>query len=106
MCIQPEFSTDKEVKVRLPHRCTECRRVILPGQRARYIAGKWDGAFDSFYFCLDCMQLRTEYLGRVGDGCEMPNFGELRGSLEVSEENQDLLERFDAISGRAQEVKP
>ena len=55
------FINEKSHVARKPHRCSECRRTIAPGERYQYISGKWGGSLDVFKVCSDCEQARAVF---------------------------------------------
>lgn len=69
----PEFFEEKTRKAVKPNKCSECRRVIEPGERYEHVAGKWDGHFETFKMCSDCLSIRKSFF------CEGFSFG---GMLE------------------------
>lgn len=61
MCFEyddyPEMYDERTVKVRKPHRCHACRKIILAGQSAKLATGKFDGAFFRSYQCEACQRM-------------------------------------------------
>lgn len=57
----PEFYESSTPKARKEHECDECRRTIHVGEKYRYIAGKWDGDFETFKICLLCEEIRRSF---------------------------------------------
>lgn len=57
----PAFCDERIVTARREHRCCECRETIQPGTDYEYVAGKWDGRFDSFKTCLLCVEIRRAF---------------------------------------------
>lgn len=55
----PEFHSVTTPKARRQRHCDECGGLILPGDRYERVAGKWDGAFDTFDICEHCRDLRV-----------------------------------------------
>ena len=55
----PEFSTSRIVKSKKKRRCYECCGIILPSEPYLYIAGKWEGYFETFTICQHCRNLRV-----------------------------------------------
>jgi hypothetical protein len=45
-------------KARKEHKCTECGSVIKKGEEYEYISGMWDGTWDFFKTCQDCIDIR------------------------------------------------
>lgn len=46
-------------KARKQHRCEECGRYILPGERYEKVVGKWEGEVSGFNTCTHCLDIRT-----------------------------------------------
>lgn len=71
-----EFTSTKMLKAKKDHKCYECRGVIKKGDRYEKTSGVWDGTFDTFKVCLDCLSLRKEffrggyYYGRIWEDFE------------------------------------
>jgi hypothetical protein len=53
----PEFYREKVQMARKQYHCCECHKPINIGDKYTYIAGKWDGDFNSFRQCLSCNKL-------------------------------------------------
>lgn len=72
----PSFHTVKMIKSRKKHKCCECKRTIEKGEEYEKTSGMWDGRFDEFKTCSDCISLRKEfftsgyYFGRIWDDFE------------------------------------
>ena len=71
----PEFSTEKIIKARTPHKCCECKQEIKPGEIYERVTGKWDGELSTINTCLICSRIRQDYCSH---GYE---FGGLREAL-------------------------
>lgn len=54
----PSFCNVTIRAARKLHACYECGGKILPGERYEYIAGKWDGLFDTMNVCERCHDIR------------------------------------------------
>jgi len=54
------FYDCKTVKGRKDHRCSECLRTIEKGEQHTYVKGLWDGDFETFRTCGDCMSMTRE----------------------------------------------
>ena len=57
----PDFTSTKMFTAKKDHKCTECKGVIKKGAQYEKTVGKWDGNFDTFKTCLDCLSLRREF---------------------------------------------
>lgn len=56
----PVFYEAHTVKGRKTHKCSECLRVIEKGEHHEYVRGLWEGDFDQFRTCSDCLELRHD----------------------------------------------
>lgn len=55
----PEYYRLRLVKAaRKQHRCEECGRAILPGERYENVHGKWEGAVSTLKTCANCLDIR------------------------------------------------
>lgn len=80
---QPEFFKSKIVTAKNPHICSECHREIQPGEKYEYVSGKWEGCFDTFKTCEDCLSIRSSFF------CEGYMFG---GMFEMLSEHIDEMD--------------
>ena len=71
----PEFITCRVQIARKIHVCEECGGKIVPGATYEYVAGRWDGHFDTFKTCHHCLSLR-EWAG-ISVPCFCWSFGNL-----------------------------
>jgi len=71
----PEFYQEKMVVCRKPHECVECKRTIEAGEKAEYIAGKWEGEVITSYTCTECREI-AKVIARCGYciGCLWDDF--------------------------------
>jgi len=58
---QAEIYTQKTTKARKIHKCTECKREILPGEKYELFKGKWEGDFQTYKTCKDCLSVRGQF---------------------------------------------
>ena len=56
----PEFYSESRPVARKARKCSECRRMIQPGERYFKVVGKWDGMFDVFSRCCYCEAVAKE----------------------------------------------
>lgn len=54
----PAFYHKETRKARKPHKCTECGRAIMPGERYEHIRAKWDSIPDVVRTCPRCLDLK------------------------------------------------
>jgi hypothetical protein len=57
----PEFCSTTHYVARQEHKCIECGRAIVKGERYEYVSGKWDGSMDVFKTCEDCESVRDAF---------------------------------------------
>lgn len=57
----PSVVTETKPKARKVHKCTECRRDIVPGEIYEKVHGCWEGEFETYKTCPDCLALRDEF---------------------------------------------
>jgi hypothetical protein len=48
----------KIIRSRKEHNCYECRRPIPKGAECERGSGLWEGKFDTWHTCLDCVNIR------------------------------------------------
>lgn len=62
----PEICTERIIRrARKNHRCCECGELILAGLPYKRIAGKWNGEFSQYKFCMTCVDLVEWYLSEI-----------------------------------------
>ncbi|RLI71035.1 hypothetical protein DRO91_06085 [Candidatus Heimdallarchaeota archaeon] len=49
------------IKARKKHKCTECHRVIEPGETYERVKGLFDGCWWEHKTCVDCLSIRNEF---------------------------------------------
>jgi len=57
----------KVIRSRKDHECYECRRPIPKGAECERGSGLWEGKFDTWHTCLDCVNIRD------GLNCDGPS---------------------------------
>jgi hypothetical protein len=57
----PSFHNENIQTARKKHRCYECLKDILPGEKYEYVSGVWDGDFMVYKTCLDCKSIRDTF---------------------------------------------
>src|SRR5205809_7625481 len=98
-----EFFREQTVVARKPHECYECLAEIKPGERHKYVSGKWGGEWSSYRFCLACDDISNEVF----------DDGRLYGSLwEGMAENwksgaplQPCLNRMSTVAAKTKMVE-
>jgi hypothetical protein len=48
-------------KARKTHKCEECNREIIKGEKYEYLFSKYDGSTDVHKTCLDCLSIRKTF---------------------------------------------
>ena len=77
----PSVYVKSNVVARKPHKCSECRLPIHPGEEYERVWGVWDESMEVFKTCAFCCWLRarvTEYeysVGCVGAEATPPHSG-------------------------------
>lgn len=59
--IENDFSSETILRARKQHRCSECARVIEPGQQYERAVGKSDGSVWTIKTCLTCSEIRKVF---------------------------------------------
>jgi hypothetical protein len=93
----PEFTEDRVVTARKPHKCSECRLLIAPGEKYHYHTGKFDGNFYVEKVCRRCDYDRFRVVEHeLAEGCHWneawPPLGGLVDHLVESEMGQTVPE--------------
>jgi len=57
----PSFHDIKTPVARSLHKCGECGRAICPGHRYERAAGVWDGKWEVYKTCADCLSVREQF---------------------------------------------
>jgi hypothetical protein len=93
----PEMYCEKIVKARKPHDCCECEIKIESGSEYQRTTGRWDGRFDVFCTCLDCVNIRDAF--RCGGNFF---FGQLWDSLHEfrNDVNFDCVAKIKTVSAK------
>lgn len=96
-----EFYTESLVKARRPHKCCECRDVIVTGAQYQRASGKAEGEMWTAKTCLLCYEIRRAFV------CGSCVFGQLREEIENamfpiwSESGPfDCLAKLDTVEAR------
>ena len=77
----PAVFTSKLVKARESHRCSECGSEIKAGEQYETVRGLWDGQWERFKTCSDCLAIRDSL-------SMMPCFCWSHGGLSEDIQNQ------------------
>ena len=85
-----EFYTEKKVKARKSHKCSECKKEIRRGEIYERVTGKWDGEIDTYKTCKTCLNILNEFF------CEGRIFGNMKWDLY---ENLQETLRYDGFPG-------
>lgn len=56
VCHKTEIRT-----ARKKHRCIECGKTIIPGEKYEHVWGVWDSSPETYKTCLDCKSLRDVF---------------------------------------------
>jgi|SRR6478735_681589 len=95
---RPDCSDTIIRRARKEHRCCECRKPIMKGQRYELISGVWEGRPDSYKTCLPCVEIRDHF------ACEGWIFGQVWSDLR---ENffPDMVAGGECMQGLSPEAK-
>lgn len=88
----PSVFTQKVVKARKLHKCCECKRAIVPGEKYLREQGKWDDTWESFKTCKECYEIRKAF-------CESYLYGQLYFAIFESLRDGDGAIDEDALLG-------
>lgn len=61
----PSFYSSRIQRSRRARHCEECGHKIQPGELYEYVAGKWEGSFESHITCGQCHDMRVWCLAFV-----------------------------------------
>ena len=101
----PSFFKTKNTKSIKKHKCCECKRTIEKGEEYEKASGMWDGRFDGFKTCSDCISLRKEfftygyYYGRIWE-----DFEEHVDAVDAAISESCLSKLTPAARGRACDI--
>lgn len=56
-----EFEKIEDRTAKKQHKCCECKRIIEIGEQYENYSGKWNGNFDYFKTCSDCLSVRKSF---------------------------------------------
>ena len=56
-----EFHKETIRTARKEHKCYECHKPILPGEKYEYVSAKWDGQISTVKTCSICLELRKAF---------------------------------------------
>ncbi len=84
----PEFSETTYPVARKTHRCTECYRDIKHGEKYEKCTGVWEGDFETYKTCIDCLSIRENFFC---DGWQFTSVIEFLG-YHIEETNGEISE--------------
>lgn len=61
----PSFYSSRIQRSRRARHCEECGHKIQPGELYEYVAGKWEGFFDTHITCEQCHDMRVWTINQV-----------------------------------------
>ena len=74
----PSVFHEERRTARKEHKCGECSRIILPGEKYEHVWGVWEGRGETHRTCSRCLALRDYVQASVPCFCwlygDMPNF--------------------------------
>lgn len=57
----PEIHSEYDYTAKKQHKCSECGRIIMPGEKYEYVFGVWDGIPSIYKTCRDCQSVRNAF---------------------------------------------
>ncbi|MFT7880946.1 MAG: hypothetical protein ABXS91_11200 [Sulfurimonas sp.] len=57
----PSFHVTTKPVSWIHRRCGECGETIDPGEQYEHVAGVWDGRWDTYVTCMDCLSVREQF---------------------------------------------
>ena len=101
MCELPTVSSESTVTARKTHCCCECDMQINKGDRYVVFEGMWNGEWERYKRCVDCVEAINDYWDRPGavsgDPDDVIEFGCAIESLEEWARDQDPDDVPDSI---------
>lgn len=97
-----EFIHIEDRKARKPHKCCECRKQILPGEKYEHARGKYEGDMWTADTCLICREIAEAFY------CDGRRFGgELWDDMEYGFEamTTGCLDRLTTAAAKAELVR-
>jgi hypothetical protein len=64
----PDLYSQRTVKAKKEHKCSECGYTIQPGEQYEYVFGVWGGVPNTYKTCMRCIDLRAS-LSEYYEGC-------------------------------------
>ena len=58
---RPEFIYRRKTIAQVQHICTECERIINPGEEYELVVGKWGEELCSITTCCSCLEIRERF---------------------------------------------
>ena len=100
----PEFYCEEFPKAKKEHKCSNCARTILIGEKYQKIKGVWDGEFSQYKICADCAKLQKYVFDNFHPECPtITEFGEVLYELDLIPNLDDLYpdepEDFEIYNG-------
>ena len=88
-------------KARMPHKCYECRRVIVPGEAYHRFTGVWEGESQRYDTCWQCQEIRAVFScgegwiwGQLWEDMEEMAFPKLTTATECFQELSPAAKQF------------
>lgn len=100
----PSFHRAKLQIARKEHACCECRRTISLGEKYEYVTGLWEGRFDVFKTCADCLSIRRQFFC---DGWQYLGMKEMLWEHLQEQDgdvSEDCLNIFSYLTPKAREI--
>jgi len=99
------FQRTTSPKAHKKHVCFECKRTISIGEEYERSEGLWDGSFNTYKTCSDCLSLRSKFFSTGWyHGSLWDDFYEYVNSCEGDIPENCLLELTPIAKGKACDI--
>lgn len=98
-CGETEFMRTEIRKARKPHTCSECGKIIAPGEKYEHATGKTDGDLWAYDTCLICAEIAEAFYchGRWFGGMLWEGMHEVFGEMTTG-----CLDRLTTANAKAE----
>ena len=95
----PEFIYKLQTIAQSQHVCTECERIINPGEEYEMVVGKWGEELCSITTCYSCLDIRERFFPNHWTYSKL--FEELRESLQFYSQEKEIRPCLEFLTARA-----
>lgn len=89
--VEASLFSQQTVKARKTHQCCECKSDIRPKTFYEKVEGLWDGEFNTYKTCIDCVNLRKVLGKYYEDDLYYGDLVSVLQEIELTEENRDEI---------------